>query len=79
MRKGTRVVEVKKCDDCDGFGVKIGNDFMQKWKNGVEEAVAKMVAGCSCPPLDVLLNKLTDGKPKCLACKGRGIWIEEAE
>lgn len=77
MCEGVKVVEVKKCDDCDGFGVKIGNDFMQKWKNNIEEVAAKMMTGCFCPPLDTLLDKLTDRKPKCLACKGRGVWMEE--
>ena len=77
MRESVRVVEIKKCGDCDGFGVKIGGDFIRKWHDGVEEAAAKMMAGCSCPPLDILLHKLTVKKPKCSACKGVGVWTEE--
>lgn len=77
MYESVKVVEVKKCDDCDGFGVKVGNDFMQKWKNGVEEAMAVLMAGRSRQLLVTLFHKLTGGKPKCPTCKGRSVWMEE--
>ncbi|MEK7590219.1 MAG: hypothetical protein AAB454_00745 [Patescibacteria group bacterium] len=77
MCESVRVVEIKKCADCDGFGVKVGNDFIKKWQNGVEETAAMLMAGRSCQPLDTLFHKLTIGKPKCSACKGVGVWTEE--
>ena len=70
-------MEIKRCNDCDGFGVKVDDDFIKRWQNGVEEAVAKMMAGCSCPPLDILFYQLTDRKPECPVCKGKGVWMEE--